>query len=141
MYTIILSAINTFALNKYIIRLSKLDLDAVEVQFTLSSNIPLIRYDFLFLFSYIINVRIKSGQTMATDSKAAHLIPLFLGKRSQNIAFVLDTSEAMSAVLGSVKRLLIQTLLTKASLRDSMFNIMTFSYKVMWDLWLRTASL
>ncbi|CAB1416564.1 unnamed protein product [Pleuronectes platessa] len=36
----------------------------------------------------------------------------------------------MRAVLGSVKRLLIQTLLTKASLRDSLFNIVAFSDKV-----------
>nr|XP_020449018.1 uncharacterized protein C11orf16 homolog [Monopterus albus] len=62
-------------------------------------------------------------------SKAA-LISLFMGKRSCNITFVLDSSEDMRAVLGSVKRLLIQTLLTKASLQDSLFNIMMFSAKV-----------
>ncbi|XP_035809510.2 uncharacterized protein C11orf16 homolog [Amphiprion ocellaris] len=60
----------------------------------------------------------------------AALIPLFQGKWRCNITFVLDSSENMRAVLGSVKRLLIQTLLTKASLRDSLFNLMTFSSKV-----------
>lgn len=65
-----------------------------------------------------------------TGASEAALIPLFLGKRSCNITFVLDTSENMRAVLGSVKRLLIQTLLTKASLRDSLFNILTYSGKV-----------
>ncbi|KAJ7998159.1 hypothetical protein DPEC_G00219700 [Dallia pectoralis] len=60
----------------------------------------------------------------------SRLLPLFLGPRNRNVSFVLDTSEAMSSALGSVKRLLIQTLLTKASLRDSLFNIVAFSYKV-----------
>ncbi|XP_071347437.1 uncharacterized protein C11orf16 homolog [Trachinotus anak] len=68
-----------------------------------------------------------SRQMVASE---AALVPLFLGKRSCNITFVLDSSESTRAVLGSVKRLLIQTLLTKASLRDSLFNIMTFSNKV-----------
>ncbi|XP_042268458.1 uncharacterized protein C11orf16 homolog [Thunnus maccoyii] len=68
-----------------------------------------------------------SRQTAASE---AALIPLFLGKRRCNITFVLDSSENMRAALESVKRLLIQTLLTKASLRDSLFNIMTFSGKV-----------
>ncbi|XP_026166905.1 uncharacterized protein C11orf16 homolog [Mastacembelus armatus] len=68
-----------------------------------------------------------SRQTVASE---AALIPLFLGQRSCNITFVLGTSENMRAVLGSVKRLLIQTLLTKGSLRDSLFNIMTFSSTV-----------
>ncbi|XP_071271605.1 uncharacterized protein C11orf16 homolog [Salvelinus alpinus] len=58
------------------------------------------------------------------------LLPLFLGQRYRNVSFVLDTSEAISTALGSVKRLLIQTLLNKASLRDSLFNIIGFSYKV-----------
>ncbi|XP_023254695.1 uncharacterized protein C11orf16 homolog [Seriola lalandi dorsalis] len=69
-----------------------------------------------------------TSRQMAASEAA--LIPLFLGKRSCNITFVLDSSESTRAVLGSVKRLLIQTLLTKASLRDSLFNIMTFSNKV-----------
>ncbi|XP_029952497.1 uncharacterized protein C11orf16 homolog [Salarias fasciatus] len=63
----------------------------------------------------------------------AALIPLFLGQRGCNITFVVSNSENMKAILGSVKRLLIQTLLTKASLRDSLFNVMTFSSKV--NLW------
>ncbi|XP_008292999.1 uncharacterized protein C11orf16 homolog [Stegastes partitus] len=68
-----------------------------------------------------------SRQTQASE---AALIPLFLGKQRCNITFVLDSSDNMRAVLGSVKRLLIQTLLTKASLRDSLFNIVTFSSQV-----------
>ncbi|XP_040895110.1 uncharacterized protein C11orf16 homolog [Toxotes jaculatrix] len=68
-----------------------------------------------------------SRQMVASE---AALIPLLMGKQSCNITFVLDSSESMRAVLGSVKRLLIQTLLTKASLRDSLFNIVTFSNKV-----------
>lgn len=69
---------------------------------------------------------------LQTASEAA-LVPLFLGKQRCNITFVVDSSENMRAALGSVKRLLIQTLLMKASLRDSLFNIMTFSGKVRWD--------
>lgn len=69
-----------------------------------------------------------TSRQMAASEAA--LIPLLLGKQSCNITFVLDSSESMRAVLGSVKRLLIQTLLTKASFRDSLFNIMTFSNKV-----------
>ncbi|XP_044048317.1 uncharacterized protein C11orf16 homolog [Siniperca chuatsi] len=68
-----------------------------------------------------------SRQTVASE---AALIPLFLGKPRCNITFVVDSSESTRAVLGSVKRLLIQTLLTRASLRDSLFNIMTYSGKV-----------
>lgn len=58
------------------------------------------------------------------------LIPLFVGKHGRNVTFVVDTSEDTRAVLGSVKHLLIQALLTKASLQDSLFNIMTFSGEV-----------
>ncbi len=65
-----------------------------------------------------------------TAASEAALIPQFLGKQRCNITFVVESSESMKAVLGSVKRLLIQTLLTKASLRDSLFNIITFSSKV-----------
>ncbi|KAK2880466.1 uncharacterized protein C11orf16 homolog [Channa argus] len=68
-----------------------------------------------------------SRQTAASE---AALIPLFLGKRSCNISFVLDSSENMRVFLELAKRLLIQTLLTKASLSDTLFNIMTFSGKV-----------
>ncbi|CAK6954525.1 uncharacterized protein C11orf16 homolog [Scomber scombrus] len=67
---------------------------------------------------------------MQTAASEAALIPLFLGKRGCSITFVLDSSENMRAALEAVKRLLIQTLLTKASLRDSLFNVMTFSGKV-----------
>jgi len=70
------------------------------------------------------NVRMTSRQM---ETSEAALIPLFLGKAGCNITYVLDTSENMRAVLGSVKGLLIQTLLAKASFRDSLFNIMTFS--------------
>ncbi|XP_034542225.1 uncharacterized protein C11orf16 homolog [Notolabrus celidotus] len=55
------------------------------------------------------------------------LVPLFLGQQRCNITFIVESSEEMRAALGSVKRLLIQTLLTKASHRDSLFNIMTYS--------------
>ncbi|XP_037622473.1 uncharacterized protein C11orf16 homolog [Sebastes umbrosus] len=68
-----------------------------------------------------------SRQTAASE---AALVPPFLGKQRCNVTFVVDSSESMRAALGSVKRLLIQTLLTKASLRDSLFNIMTFSGKL-----------
>lgn len=76
------------------------------------------------------SVRMTARQTVASEDA---LVSLFLGKQSCNITFVLDSSENMRAVLGSAKRLLIQTLLTKASLRDSLFNIMTFSGEVSWD--------
>lgn len=65
-----------------------------------------------------------------TEASEAALIPPFLGKHGCSVTFVVDGSENMRAVLGSAKRLLIQTLLTKASLGDSLFNIMTFSGKV-----------
>ncbi|CAI5665637.1 unnamed protein product [Oreochromis niloticus] len=68
-----------------------------------------------------------SGQMVTCE---AALIPLLLGKQGCNITFVLESSENMKAVLGSVKHLLIQTLLNKASHRDSLFNIMSFSSKV-----------
>ncbi|KAG7473727.1 hypothetical protein MATL_G00098940 [Megalops atlanticus] len=57
--------------------------------------------------------------------------PLFVGTRDRNVTFVVDTSEGMYPVLGPVKHWLVQTLLTKASLRDSLFNIISFSCKVM----------
>ncbi|XP_072551192.1 uncharacterized protein C11orf16 homolog isoform X2 [Salminus brasiliensis] len=63
-----------------------------------------------------------------TDSSRS-LIPVLMGK-DRNVTLILDTSEAMTAVLGTVKNLIIQTLLAKASLRNSLFNIITFSYKV-----------
>lgn len=69
-------------------------------------------------------------QTVASE---AALIPLFLGKQKCNVTFVVDSSESMRPVLGSVKQLLIQTLLNKALLRDSLFNIITFSGKVRLD--------
>ncbi|KAF0040395.1 hypothetical protein F2P81_006293 [Scophthalmus maximus] len=73
------------------------------------------------------SIRMTSGQMGQSE---AALVPLFLGKVSCNTTFVLDCSEGTRSVLGSVKRLLIQTLLTKASRRDSLFNIMTFSNTV-----------
>ncbi|KAG7333289.1 hypothetical protein KOW79_003424 [Hemibagrus wyckioides] len=57
------------------------------------------------------------------------VIPVLIGK-DRNVTYILDTSEAMAAVLGTVKNLIIQSLLTKASLRNSLFNIITFSYKI-----------
>ncbi|XP_042561943.1 uncharacterized protein C11orf16 homolog [Clupea harengus] len=60
----------------------------------------------------------------------ASFIPLLMGVTQKNITFIVDTSEAISAMLGAVKDLLIQTLLAKASLRDSLFNIVSCSYKV-----------
>ncbi|KAL7871179.1 hypothetical protein SRHO_G00086760 [Serrasalmus rhombeus] len=57
------------------------------------------------------------------------VVPVLMGK-DRNVTLVVDTSEAMTAILGSVKNLIIQTLLAKASLRNSLFNIISFSYKV-----------
>ncbi|KAG9331817.1 hypothetical protein JZ751_016971, partial [Albula glossodonta] len=54
---------------------------------------------------------------------------LFLGVRDRDVVFVLDVSEGMFPVLGAVKHWLVQTLLAKAALRDSLFNIVGFSYK------------
>lgn len=62
-----------------------------------------------------------------SDSKSVN--SALLGK-GRNVTYILDTSEAMAATLGTVKNLIIQSLLTKASLRNSLFNIITFSYKV-----------
>nr|XP_021330086.1 uncharacterized protein C11orf16 homolog isoform X2 [Danio rerio] len=62
------------------------------------------------------------------ESNSRNFLPLFMGK-GRNISFVLDCSVGMNGVLGAVKNLIIQTLLTKASLRDSLFNIISFSYK------------
>lgn len=50
--------------------------------------------------------------------------------KSRNTTFVLDTSNGMNAFMGPVKNLIIQTLTAKASLRDSLFNIISVSYKV-----------
>ncbi|XP_029992495.1 uncharacterized protein C11orf16 homolog [Sphaeramia orbicularis] len=58
------------------------------------------------------------------------LVPMLVGGPGSNVTFVLDVSEDCEADLGSAKRLLIQTLLTKASLRDSLFNIVTSSGEV-----------
>lgn len=66
--------------------------------------------------------RVSSGTT--------GLVPLVLGERGCSVTFVLDTSERMTAVLGSVKRLLIRALQTKASTGDSRFNLTTFSHPV-----------
>ncbi|KAK5600067.1 hypothetical protein CRENBAI_009778 [Crenichthys baileyi] len=60
----------------------------------------------------------------------ANLVQLLTGSPGCNITYVLDVSERTRAVLGSVKRLLIQTLLAKASLGDTLFNIITFSNTV-----------
>ncbi|KAL2093059.1 hypothetical protein ACEWY4_010371 [Coilia grayii] len=70
--------------------------------------------------------------TMYVKSQAseASIIPVLIGMRQRSTTFIVDTSEAMSAILGPVKDLLIQVLLAKASLRDSLFNIICYSYKV-----------
>lgn len=68
-----------------------------------------------------------SRQTAASE---AALTPLLLGERRCNVTFVVDRSEGTGAALGSAKRLLIRTLLAKASLRDSLFNVMAFSGEV-----------
>ncbi|KAJ8396719.1 hypothetical protein AAFF_G00015570 [Aldrovandia affinis] len=57
------------------------------------------------------------------------VFPLFGGTTDRNITFIVDTSEGMYPVLGPVKHWLVQTLLAKASLRDSLFNIVSFSHK------------
>lgn len=68
--------------------------------------------------------------TMSSQvSHSQSVLPLFMGK-SRNITFILDSSVGMNGFLGPVKNLIIQTLITKASLRDSLFNIISFSYKV-----------
>ncbi|XP_068170050.1 uncharacterized protein C11orf16 homolog [Antennarius striatus] len=67
-----------------------------------------------------------SWQTASDDA----LIPALLGGHGCSVTFVVDVSEGGAAVLGSAKRLLIRTLLTKASFRDSLFNILAFSSKV-----------
>ncbi|XP_056621817.1 uncharacterized protein C11orf16 homolog isoform X2 [Triplophysa dalaica] len=61
-------------------------------------------------------------------SYSQSVLPLFMGK-SRNTTFVLDTSNGMNAFMGPVKNLIIQTLTAKASLRDSLFNIISVSYK------------
>ncbi|XP_028813899.1 uncharacterized protein C11orf16 homolog [Denticeps clupeoides] len=58
------------------------------------------------------------------------VVPLLVGTTGQNVTFALDASEAMGAVFGSVKEVLTQVLLTRASLRHSSFNIISFSYEV-----------
>lgn len=70
------------------------------------------------------------GQVLASE---AALLQLFLGQHSCNVTYIIDTSEDMRAALGSVKQLLIRTLMEKASRRDSLFNIVTFSGKVSQD--------
>lgn len=57
-------------------------------------------------------------------------MPLLLGDRGRGVTFAVDSSESARTVLGSAKRLLIQTLLRKAAFRDSLFNIVTFSGQV-----------
>ncbi|XP_068452581.1 uncharacterized protein C11orf16 homolog [Clinocottus analis] len=57
----------------------------------------------------------------------AALLALLLGGRRRNVTFVVDVSESASAALVAAKRLLIRTLLTKASLRDSLFNVVATS--------------
>ncbi|XP_061898820.1 uncharacterized protein C11orf16 homolog isoform X1 [Entelurus aequoreus] len=63
-------------------------------------------------------------------STLASLVPLVLGQPGSNTTFVLDRSADMSAALESVKELLVQTLVSKASHRDSLFNIVSFSGQV-----------
>ncbi|XP_041966887.1 uncharacterized protein C11orf16 homolog [Alosa sapidissima] len=65
-----------------------------------------------------------------SQSSKANIIPVLMGSRQKNIAFIVDSSETMNAMLGPLKDLLIQTLLAKASLQDSLFNIISCSYKV-----------
>uniref|UniRef100_A0A8C2B7I5 Si:dkey-8l13.5 n=1 Tax=Cyprinus carpio TaxID=7962 RepID=A0A8C2B7I5_CYPCA len=68
---------------------------------------------------------------MSSSPQVSHsqsVLPLFMGK-GRNVTFALDSSVGMNGFLGSVKNLIIQTLITKASLRDSLFNIISFSYK------------
>lgn len=75
---------------------------------------------------------ILSDLTMSSSPQVSHsqsVLPLFMGK-GRNVTFVLDSSVGMNGFLGPVKNLIIQTLITKASLRDSLFNIISFSYKV-----------
>ncbi|KAF7699014.1 uncharacterized protein C11orf16 homolog [Silurus meridionalis] len=66
---------------------------------------------------------------MYQHSDSQSVIPVLLGN-DRNITYILDTSEAMATVLGKVKNMIIQSLLTKASLRNSLFNIISISYKI-----------
>ncbi|KAI5623934.1 hypothetical protein C0J50_16615 [Silurus asotus] len=66
---------------------------------------------------------------MYQHSDSQSFIPVLLGN-DRNITYILDTSEAMATVLGKVKNMIIQSLLTKASLRNSLFNIISISYKI-----------
>nr|XP_023678579.1 uncharacterized protein C11orf16 homolog isoform X1 [Paramormyrops kingsleyae] len=66
-----------------------------------------------------------SAQSLACQSA----LPLLLGLR-QNVTFAIDTSEGMYSVLRPAKDLLLQTLAAKATLRDSLFNLIGYSHKV-----------
>lgn len=66
-----------------------------------------------------------STQSLACQST----LPLLLGLR-QNVTFAIDTSEGMYSILRQAKDLLIQTLAAKASLQDSLFNLIGYSHKV-----------
>ncbi|KAG7281705.1 hypothetical protein CRUP_027777 [Coryphaenoides rupestris] len=71
-------------------------------------------------------------QTMAPEVDVSlEMVPVFQGNRKQNVVFLLDTSEDMRGVLGSVKHLLIQALLARSSFRESLFNIIAFSHQNM----------
>ncbi|TRY89695.1 hypothetical protein DNTS_032322, partial [Danionella cerebrum] len=62
------------------------------------------------------------------ESQSLSILPLLMGS-GINITFILECSERMNGFLGEVKNLIIQTIISKASFRDSLFNIISFSYK------------
>ncbi|XP_048828201.1 uncharacterized protein C11orf16 homolog [Brienomyrus brachyistius] len=66
-----------------------------------------------------------SAQSLSCHSA----LPLLMGLR-QNVTFAIDTSEGMYSVLRAAKDLLVQTLAAKATLRDSLFNLIGYSHKV-----------
>lgn len=67
---------------------------------------------------------------MGSEVRVASPQSLLAGDWGRSVTFVVDASEDMSGTLASAKRLLIRTLLSKAVLRDSLFNIVTFSGQV-----------
>ncbi|CAL8295298.1 unnamed protein product [Boreogadus saida] len=72
----------------------------------------------------------KSSQTTMAPAVNMEMVPLFKGRREQNVVFLLDTSENMKSVLGPVKQLLIQALLARFPYRESLFNLMAISSKL-----------
>lgn len=67
---------------------------------------------------------------MGSEVGVAEPQSMLAGDRGRSVTYVVDVSEDMRGILVSAKQLLIRTLLRKAALRDSLFNIVTFSGQV-----------